>query len=232
MNERQPQRLRADQRGLRLPPGPVQPGDVRRRAVGEEVEHREGGREHRRGDRQRRQLGRAEVPTIAVSTSTYSGAAASAPSAGTARAKIRRSSGSATRIVDGRTRSCSISGRSVRQPLGLRARRRGRADRARAARRRTGARALEPAAPEPVDVELDPCTDGIAVVRDGALLYERYGGEMEETSLHLSQSVGKSVLGLTRPASSASTLRRPSRSSCPRSAAAATTAPPSGTCWT
>ena len=35
------------------------------------------------------------------------------------------------------------------------------------------------------------------MVRDGALLYERYGGEMDETSLHLSQSVGKSVVGLT-----------------------------------
>src|SRR5690349_10541877 len=52
---------------------------------------------------------------------------------------------------------------------------------------------------EPVDLELelDPCGDGIAVVRDGALLYERYGGEMHAASLHLSQSVGKSVLGLT-----------------------------------
>ena len=47
------------------------------------------------------------------------------------------------------------------------------------------------------ELELDACTDGIAVVRDGALLYERYGGEMDETSLHLSQSVGKSVVGLT-----------------------------------
>jgi CubicO group peptidase (beta-lactamase class C family) len=52
---------------------------------------------------------------------------------------------------------------------------------------------------EPLDLELelDACTDGIAVVRGGALLYERYGGEMDETSLHLSQSVGKSVVGLT-----------------------------------
>lgn len=52
---------------------------------------------------------------------------------------------------------------------------------------------------EPVEfeLELDACTDGIAVVRDGALLFERYGGEMDETSLHLSQSVGKSVVGLT-----------------------------------
>src|SRR6478736_5039097 len=52
---------------------------------------------------------------------------------------------------------------------------------------------------EPVDfeLELDACTDGIAVVRGGALLFECYGGEMDETSLHLSQSVGKSVVGLT-----------------------------------
>ena len=41
--------------------------------------------------------------------------------------------------------------------------------------------------------------DGIAVrARRRARCYERYGGEMDETSLHLSQSVGKSVLGLTR----------------------------------
>src|SRR5918997_304845 len=39
-------------------------------------------------------------------------------------------------------------------------------------------------------------TDGLAVVRDGVLVAERYGGEMDDTSLHLSQSVGKSVLGL------------------------------------
>ncbi|MBE2320649.1 serine hydrolase [Solirubrobacter sp. CPCC 204708] len=51
--------------------------------------------------------------------------------------------------------------------------------------------------PVDLDLELDPYTDGLAVVRDGALLYERYGGEMDATSLHLSQSVGKSVLGLT-----------------------------------
>ena len=52
-------------------------------------------------------------------------------------------------------------------------------------------------APVELELELDACTDAIAVVRDGALLYERYGGEMDETSLHLSQSVGKSVVGLT-----------------------------------
>ena len=38
--------------------------------------------------------------------------------------------------------------------------------------------------------------DGLAVVHRGRLVAERYGGEMGETSLHLSQSVGKSVLGL------------------------------------
>ena len=38
--------------------------------------------------------------------------------------------------------------------------------------------------------------DGLAVVHRGRLVAERYGGEMAETSLHLSQSVGKSVLGL------------------------------------
>ncbi len=38
--------------------------------------------------------------------------------------------------------------------------------------------------------------DGIAVVHGGHLVLERYAGEMDETSLHLSQSVGKSVLGL------------------------------------
>ena len=42
----------------------------------------------------------------------------------------------------------------------------------------------------------DDCNDGLAAVRDGVLVLERYGGEMDEASLHLSQSVGKSVLGL------------------------------------
>jgi CubicO group peptidase (beta-lactamase class C family) len=42
----------------------------------------------------------------------------------------------------------------------------------------------------------DDCLDGLAVVRDGVLVAERYAGEMHEASLHLSQSVGKSVLGL------------------------------------
>ena len=38
--------------------------------------------------------------------------------------------------------------------------------------------------------------DGLAVVHRGRLVAEHYGGEMTEASLHLSQSVGKSVLGL------------------------------------
>jgi CubicO group peptidase (beta-lactamase class C family) len=42
-----------------------------------------------------------------------------------------------------------------------------------------------------------PELDGLAVVHRGRLVAERYGGEMTETSLHLSQSVGKSVAGLT-----------------------------------
>ena len=41
-----------------------------------------------------------------------------------------------------------------------------------------------------------PELDGLAVVHHGRLVAERYGGEMTETSLHLSQSVGKSVAGL------------------------------------
>jgi CubicO group peptidase (beta-lactamase class C family) len=38
--------------------------------------------------------------------------------------------------------------------------------------------------------------DGVAVVHDGALVLERYGNGMEPDTRHLSQSVGKSVLGL------------------------------------
>jgi CubicO group peptidase (beta-lactamase class C family) len=38
--------------------------------------------------------------------------------------------------------------------------------------------------------------DGVAVLHRGALVLERYAGEMAPPSLHLSQSVGKSVLGL------------------------------------
>jgi hypothetical protein len=59
--EREPQRLRAERRGVLVATGPVQARDLRGRAVGEEVEDRERRRHHRRGDRQRRELGRAEV---------------------------------------------------------------------------------------------------------------------------------------------------------------------------
>jgi CubicO group peptidase (beta-lactamase class C family) len=38
--------------------------------------------------------------------------------------------------------------------------------------------------------------DGLAVVHDGALVLERYRNDMRPDTLHLSQSVGKSVLGL------------------------------------
>ena len=38
--------------------------------------------------------------------------------------------------------------------------------------------------------------DGLAVLHRGTLVLERYGGEADPASLHLSQSVGKSVLGL------------------------------------
>jgi CubicO group peptidase (beta-lactamase class C family) len=59
---------------------------------------------------------------------------------------------------------------------------------------------LEPAAAD-LDDLVNPLlettyVDGLAVVHRGRLVAERYGGEMTETSLHLSQSVGKSVLGL------------------------------------
>jgi CubicO group peptidase (beta-lactamase class C family) len=63
-----------------------------------------------------------------------------------------------------------------------------------------------PVAPlEQGDADLDdvlrPLVDtayanGVAVVHQGRLVAELYGGEMTGTSLHLSQSVGKSVLGL------------------------------------
>ena len=58
----QPQRLRAHERGLVSAPGAVQAGDVRGRAVGQEVEDRERGVEHGRGDRERGELRRPEVP--------------------------------------------------------------------------------------------------------------------------------------------------------------------------
>ena len=59
--ERQPERLRAEEGGLAVAAGAVQAGDLRGGAVGEEVEDREAGREHRRRDRQRGELRRAQV---------------------------------------------------------------------------------------------------------------------------------------------------------------------------
>jgi CubicO group peptidase (beta-lactamase class C family) len=54
-----------------------------------------------------------------------------------------------------------------------------------------------PALEAPAEALLqDGFADGVAVLRGGSLVLERYGGEMDEASLHLSQSVGKSVLGL------------------------------------
>ena len=53
----EPQRLRAEPRRLLLLPGAVQPRDARGRAVGEEVEDREGGGQRGRRDRQRRRAG-------------------------------------------------------------------------------------------------------------------------------------------------------------------------------
>src|SRR3954452_11506683 len=52
-----------------------------------------------------------------------------------------------------------------------------------------------------LDVLVDPLletayVDGLAGVHEGALVLERYPSEMELETLHLSQSVGKSVLGL------------------------------------
>jgi hypothetical protein len=58
----QPQRLGAHQRRLPLLARAVQPRDVGGRAVGEEVEDREGGGEHRRRDREGGELRRPEVP--------------------------------------------------------------------------------------------------------------------------------------------------------------------------
>ncbi len=54
------------------------------------------------------------------------------------------------------------------------------------------------AAGEPLAVAIDDPAelDGLAVLHHGALVVERYGGEADEHALHLSQSVGKSVLGL------------------------------------
>lgn len=40
-------------------------------------------------------------------------------------------------------------------------------------------------------------TDGFVVLHQGAIIYERYFGGMTPRSLHLSQSVAKSVVGIT-----------------------------------
>jgi CubicO group peptidase (beta-lactamase class C family) len=57
--------------------------------------------------------------------------------------------------------------------------------------------ALElPARPQALAVDDPPYLDGLAVLRDGALVEERYRNGMDAATLHLSQSVGKSVLGL------------------------------------
>jgi CubicO group peptidase (beta-lactamase class C family) len=53
-----------------------------------------------------------------------------------------------------------------------------------------------PSRPARLDVEDPPYLDGLAVVRDGVLVEERYRNGMDAATLHLSQSVGKSVLGL------------------------------------
>jgi CubicO group peptidase (beta-lactamase class C family) len=45
-------------------------------------------------------------------------------------------------------------------------------------------------------VESPPGLDGLAVLRDGALVHERYAQAMGPTTRHISQSVAKSVLGL------------------------------------
>jgi CubicO group peptidase (beta-lactamase class C family) len=56
-----------------------------------------------------------------------------------------------------------------------------------------GEAALDDVAGELIDSAF---VDGVAVLRDGAFLLERYGNGMEPGTRHLSQSVGKSVLGL------------------------------------
>ena len=48
----------------------------------------------------------------------------------------------------------------------------------------------------PIVLPLPPYLDGIAVLRDGALVLERYENGMQPSTRHLSQSVAKSVLGL------------------------------------
>ena len=53
-----------------------------------------------------------------------------------------------------------------------------------------------PSRPARLDVDDPPYLDGLAVLRDGVLVEERYRNGMDAATLHLSQSVGKSVLGL------------------------------------
>jgi CubicO group peptidase (beta-lactamase class C family) len=53
---------------------------------------------------------------------------------------------------------------------------------------------LEPG--EPIEVSAPPFMDGIAVLRGGRLVCERYANGMRPDTRHLSQSVAKSVLGL------------------------------------
>ena len=60
--QRQPQALDGVAGAVLRPAGAGRPGDGRRRAVGQEVEQAEGGREHRAGHRQAAQLGGAQVP--------------------------------------------------------------------------------------------------------------------------------------------------------------------------
>ena len=43
----------------------------------------------------------------------------------------------------------------------------------------------------------DTETDGFVILHDGAVAYERYLNDMTPRSLHLSQSVAKSVVGMT-----------------------------------
>jgi len=53
-----------------------------------------------------------------------------------------------------------------------------------------------PSRPARPAVEDPPYLDGLAVLRGGVLVEERYRNDMDDATLHLSQSVGKSVLGL------------------------------------
>jgi CubicO group peptidase (beta-lactamase class C family) len=65
------------------------------------------------------------------------------------------------------------------------------------ARGEAAALALDEAAIDADALFADAYADGLAIIRDGTLIHERYSGEMHAGSLHLSQSVGKSVMGLT-----------------------------------